>query len=211
VPPDVADVLFSKAQALNTSGIPAFTLFAGLVKALAEKPDVLALQFRLGLASENTNVVEDAVRGLQTWLRLATGREAQVPEPPGDLVKEIGFAIAARRSSALFEALRIARWIFAEGTSHWKTTIADSCVQGLGYLLEELRYDRTQEDEKRDVPVERWACSHLALAMKENGFGEHVSVVQWVAALHEDPLPEVRYAEMPHRRRETNMPIREVD
>jgi hypothetical protein len=202
VPLDIAENILARAEALNASQVPAFTLMAAITKALPEKLDSLALQFRLGIASDKDYLIEGTLRGLQLWLKLAVDPDVQVPNPPEDLIKEIGLLIVARRKSALFEGLRIARWIFAEGSTHWKATIADSCAQGLGYLLEELRYSRNQDDAARDVPLERWACAHLALAMRESGFGDHSAVAQWMEALNDDPLPEVRHAQMPRRKQD---------
>ena len=68
-------------------------------------------------------------------------------------------------------------------------------LQGLDYLVEELRYDR--EHDIDDVPFLRWACAHLALAMAECGLGDNPTVALWLESAKEDPLPEVRYARSP--------------
>ena len=45
-------------------------------------------------------------------------------------------------------------------------------LQGLGYLAEELRYDREEDqDENIDVPLLRWRSAQLARSMEAQGLG----------------------------------------
>lgn len=202
LPQNVADAVLAKVKAMNETNTPAFVLFAGLAKSLPDQIDKLAMEMRLGLVSDKQSFAESAFRGLRLWLKVKVARSGlEVPEPPEDLVREIGLAIAGRRKGALFEAMQTARWIFVEGPEKWRQAIADSSAQGLDYLLEELRYERTVEDTERDVPLERWACAHLALAMVNSGAGQYASVTRWAEATSTDPLPEVRHAKLPGRRR----------
>ena len=48
-----------------------------------------------------------------------------------------------------------------------------------------------------DVPLLRWNCAHLALAMSASGYDSNPTVVRWAEVVHDDPLPEVRHAEDP--------------
>ena len=73
-------------------------------------------------------------------------------------------------------------------------------------MIEELRYDREHDqDDNFDVPLLRWGCAHLALAMAERGFGDDPSVARWSENIENDPLPEVRYAS-PAFRHQSNHP-----
>ena len=112
--------------------------------------------------------------------------------------------IATRRKKALGQALEIAKWVFDEGNDAQKEAIRDLALQGLGYLVEELRYDR-EYDQDDDVPFLRWACAHLALAMAECGLGDDPAVARWSENIENDPLPEVRYAR-PAFRHQSNHP-----
>ena len=96
------------------------------------------------------------------------------------------------------QALKIAKWVFDEGNDVEKETIRDLVLQGLGYLVEELRYDREHDqDDDFDVPLLRWRCTHLALTMAECGLGGDPAVARWSENIKNDPLPEVRYAKSP--------------
>lgn len=97
--------------------------------------------------------------------------------------------------------------MFAEGSEAQREVISQLTIQGLGYLIEELRYDRKHDqDENFDVPLLRWGCTHLAMAMAEHGFGDDSTVARWLENAKEDPLPEVRHAQHPaltHQREKT--------
>ena len=60
--------------------------------------------------------------------------------------------------------------------------------------MEELRYDRQEDQniEDIDVPRLRWRCAQLAVMLSTTGI-EDPAVVQWIEAIGDDPLPEVRY------------------
>ena len=70
--------------------------------------------------------------------------------------------IAARRKEALTSALRFAKFVFDEASEEQKVAIRDYVLQGLDYLAEELKYDRTH-DRDLDVPSLRWLCAELVL------------------------------------------------
>ena len=193
IPVPIGEKLYKKVQGLNESGSPGFGLIAGLVKALPNRFDDLASTMRMGLVSENVDIAEGAAVGLHHWLMASAEVASHIQPPPNDLVREIGIMIATRRKKALGQALEIAKWVFDEGNDAQKEAIRDLALQGLGYLVEELRYDR-EHDLDADVPFLRWACAHLALAMAECGLGDDLAVSRWLESAKEDPLPEVRYA-----------------
>ena len=203
IPVPVGEKLYEKVRVLNESGIPGFGLIAGLVKALPNRFDDLASTMRMGLVSENVDLAEGAAVGLYHWLTTSAEAGSQVQLPPNDLVREIGIMIATRRKKALGQALAIAKWVFDEGNDAQKEAIRDLALQGLGYLVEELRYDR-EHDLDIDVPLLRWRCTHLALAMAECGLGDDPAVGRWAENIKNDPLPEVRYAKPTFRHQSNN-------
>ena len=149
---------------------------------------------RTGLVSDDIYFAESAAAGLFTWLQATADASSDLPPPPNDLIREIGVAIATRRKGMLDQALHIAEWILAEGRAEQQETIRELAVQGLRYLIEELRYDRhyDREGEDIDVPTLRWRCASLAATLSKLG-NEDQAVAAWMEAIGDDPLPEVRY------------------
>lgn len=203
IPVPIGEKLYEKVQDLNESGIPGFGLIAGLVKSLPNRFDDLALMMRMGLVADNVDLAEGAAVGLYPWLTTSVESDSQVQPPPDDLIREIGVVIATRKKAGLAQALEIAKWVFDEGNDVQKETLRDLALQGLGFLVEELRYDR-EHDLDFDVPLLRCRCAHLALAMAERGFNDDPAVARWLENAEEDPLPEVRYAKHPSLARQRN-------
>lgn len=198
LPQSTAEALFSKVLSLNQTNTPGFRLLAGLTKFLPERLDDIAMSVRMGLASDNKAVAEEAVIGLHFWLMAASKKEPPTLSPPGDLCREIGVIIANRRKCILDQALQAARWIFCDGTSEQRAAIAEMTLDGLRYLMEELRYDRDHSAQREvDVPLLRQGCAHLALAMSASGYAADPTVARWAQVVQDDPLPEVRHAEGP--------------
>jgi hypothetical protein len=112
--------------------------------------------------------------------------------PNEALFREVGVAIAARRTAILRTALEIARWLFGDGPEGLAASLAADCEYGLGALMEEASYARANAP--FDVPGIRAACVRLARAMTRAGFGTGRSAEAWIAAAKDDPLPEVRHA-----------------
>ena len=198
IPESFGEKLFEKVQKLNDSKTPGFMLIAGLVKALPNRFDEFALLMRMGLASENENLAENAAAGLYHWLTTSADTAAQIQLPPDDLVREIGVMIATRRTKALGHALQVAKWVFDEGSDTQKEIVRDLALRGLGYLAEELRYDREQDQEDNiDVPLLRWRSAQLARSMEAQGLEDAPAVARWLKIIEEDPLPEVRFVKSP--------------
>ena len=125
--------------------------------------------------------------------RAVTDSTHQLQPLPHDLIREIGFQIATRRKGVLRGALQVATLVFEKGNQAQKDAICELVLQGLGYLVEELRYDR-MHDEDDDVPFLRWNCFQLARAMAECGFHDNPTIARWLESAESDPLPEVRHA-----------------
>ena len=198
IPEDTGEKLYKKVKKLNKSGIPAFGLIAGLVKAMPNRFDEFASTIRTGLASEREALDEGAAAGLYHWLKTSAEVTSQIQSPPDDLVREIGIIIAARRKRPLSQALEIAKWVFDEGNDEQKEAIRRLASDGLGYLVEELRYDRGHdEDDNIDRPLLRWRSVQLALSMATRGSEDDPVVSRWLEIAKEDSLPEVRYVKSP--------------
>ncbi len=148
---------------------------------------------RISLVSENADLACNAAGGLYYWFETATDSKHQIQPPPDDLIREIGIIIANRRKNVLRWALQVAKLVFEKGNQAQKDAICELVLQGLGYLVEELRYDR-MPDEDDDVPFLRWNCFQLARAMAECDFHDDPTIVRWFESAEQDPMPEVRYA-----------------
>ncbi|MDE2741310.1 MAG: SIR2 family protein [Gemmatimonadota bacterium] len=206
IPESIGEKLYNKMKNLDEPELPRFRLIAGLVKTLPNRFDELVSMMRMGLVSDNVDIAEGAAVGLHHWLMVSAEAASQIQPPPNDLVREIGIMIATRRKKALGQALEIAKWVFDEGNDAQKGAIRYQVLQGLGYLVEKLRYDREHDqDDDFDVPLLRWRCTHLALAMAECGLGDDPAVARWSENIENDPLPEVRYAS-PAFRHQSNHP-----
>lgn len=194
-----ASRLHTKVLKLRSHGIRTMKLTVGLVKVLPDQSQALIQEMRMALASDNDHLAADAMRGLRYWLKVSRDKQNRVVKPPIDLVQEIGVIIATRRKAALFTALQAAKWVFVDGSSEQRDSIGELAAHGLGFLVQELRYDQEHEPEtETDVPLLRWGCTHLAIAMSMHGFENHHGIVQWLTNAETDPLPEVRYAEHPN-------------
>ena len=185
--------LYTKMQALLECQMPVFTLAAGLVKVTPNHTREVATALRIGVTSDDYELARNAVFGIHQWLEAASDPESKVPEPPEDLVLEIGIAIASRRNTVITAALQLAAWIFDKGQESHKETIQQLVEHGLRYLAQELRYDREHENPD-EIPRKRLYCAELAAAMAKCGLDENPAVVPWLEIAKDDPLPEVRNA-----------------
>ena len=156
------------------------------------------------MVSDNVDLAKNSAAGLYHWVTASAEADSQIQLPPDYLIREIGVVIATRKKAILAQALQIAKWVFDEGNDAQKEAIRDLALQGLGYLVEELRYDR-EHDQDDDIPFLRWRCAHLALAMAKCGLGDDPAVARWSENIENDPLPEVRYAR-PAFRHQSNRP-----
>ena len=198
IPESVGEKLYEKVKALNKAGLPAFRLVVGLVKVIPSRFEELVMLMKMGLVSDNTMQAESAAAGLYLWLRTASKTIPRFLPPPDDLIREIGLIIATRRKAALQQALDVAKWVFEKGSDSQKEIIRPLALQGLGYLFEELRYDREQEQDKNiDLPLLRWRSARLAQSMATIGLEHDPAVACWLKLIEEDPLPEVRHVKDP--------------
>ena len=193
VPQPLADKIYTKMQQLTANQLPAFALAVGLVRINPERSAEIATELRVGVTSDDHQLARNAVSAMHQWIVAASEPESKVPQPPDDLVREIGFAIASRRNTVIIPALQLATWIFENGQSSHKKTIQNLVEAGLRYLAQELRYDRENEN-PHEVPSKRLYCAELAAAMAKSKMDENPIVPRWLEMAREDPLPEVRQA-----------------
>lgn len=193
IPASVAERLFQKVQELTEAGVPAFDFAGELVRFLPDREDEIVSWLRLGLASNESAMVSNAVLGLDSWIMNCRKPKYKDRHPPIDLIREIGLIVAVRRRGALSGALDMARRLFEEGNDEQRKAIKQNVLLGLEYLIEELRYDRERSDDNQ-VPLLRWRCARLAISMSAAGLGHEPVVVRWLEIAQTDPLPEVRLA-----------------
>lgn len=197
VPASLAEKLNRKAKELHATrlpdkGIPAFATLPGILRSAPELLDDIALTMAVGLASADGDMARAAFHALHLWLRWEP--DETLPTPPERLVREVGVATAARRLAATGEALGIAQWIFEEGRADHREMIRDLVLSGMGYLLEELRYDReTATENMLDIPLARWRCIQVARAIAAEQSEPPEVVRRWLELGRDDPLPEVRH------------------
>ena len=189
----VANKLFEKLQNLKEYKVRFFNLTVGLIRVLPKRIDEIVSLLRMGLASDEGQEAISALWGLRFWMKNSMVSGARISPPPDDLVREVGIIISTRRKASLGTALALAKWIFSKGSRDQVNVLGDLVLQGLGYLIAELKYEKSHELDI-DVPLLRWRCSHLAFAMAERGFGSNSTIISWMESAKHDPLPEVRYA-----------------
>ena len=204
IPGSVSEKLFDKVRALNESRIPGYVLIAGLLKALPNSLDEFVVMLKTGLASDDEDIARGAVEGLHHWARTSVRDDSQVQLPPIELIREVGVIIATRRKTTLGPSLRLAKWVFDEGSPAQMEAIRELTLQGLDYLAEELRYDRSDHDPDDDVPLLRWRVAQLAVSMAVHALQDATAVRRWLDIAENDPLPELRYVERATVTREFN-------
>ena len=194
-PRSIGEKLFTKLNSLNESKFPAYELVTGLAALQPERLEDIVSLMRVGLASEDSKVAKSATLGLHYWLRASSASASGLQAPPEDLVREIGVTIATRRKASLAQALNAAEWIFDKGSQEQQNAVREFALHGLGFLCEELRYDREPDQDNDSIlPLLRWRSTQLALAIAKRGLEDNSNVVRWLAMIKDDPLPEVRYA-----------------
>ena len=188
-----AENLYAKTLALLDYQMPAFVLATGLVKMHPDHTQEIATALRVGVTSDDYDLATNAVSGIRYWLEEASAPGSEVPQPPDDLVLEIGRVIASRRNTVITAALQLAAWIFNNGQEQHKEAIRQLVEDGLRHLTQELQYSR-QHENPDEVPRKRLCCTLLAAAMAQSGLHEISVVTDWLEIARDDPLPEVRNA-----------------
>ncbi|CAM0556695.1 hypothetical protein EHLJMEHL_01783 [Vreelandella titanicae] len=191
-PKKIVDEVYKKVMS-EDNAIFCF-LYPGLSKYYASNANEISHQIRMFLSSEDEESVDKVLKMLNVWMRYSSDNAYHLPAIPDDIVKEVGIIVATRRKNGLNRSLQFCRKVFSKGENTQKTLVYEMILHGLSYLIEELDYSRSHNADTDSIPLWRWGCAHLALAMTEGGFGNDPIVKKWVSVAENDPLPEVRSA-----------------
>ena len=154
--------IYAKMQQLTEDRIPALSLAGALVRVIPERSEDIAITLRVGMTTDDDELAASAASGIFLWLKATSDSEFPGTQPPDDLVREVGIAIASRRRTVIVPALQVATWIFQEGHESQKDSIRQLVEGGLNYLAQELRYDRSHENPEeipRKTTLLRRTCS----------------------------------------------------
>ena len=188
VPELLGEALFQKFVDLTEAGIQAYVLVAGLIRACPHRSNELAAWLRKGLAASDREEAVQAMSGLVKWIQSSEGNSCA--NPPEDLIREIGFIIAARRKENVAGALEVAAWLFAEGKQRLWELLTEPTLDGLNYLASELSYDQEPGDE--ETYILRLRCAKLASSISKAGWSDKPAVKNWLEIAANDPFPEIR-------------------
>ncbi len=194
---EIINKVWNKVEAIDRAKddeVRAFALYPALARIRPEKRTELVNRLRRALVADRENEARLAVVALFNWLSERGRAPDRAASDLDDLVREVGFAVAARRIAILRPALDLARWIFSDGPDRLRAEIAKDVDHGLVALLQEASYERS--DQRFDVPEMRAACIRLATAMAATPFRASEGVMLWLESAKDDPLPEVRNAQL---------------
>ena len=169
----VISVLDKAYRMADTPGtlVSGFVLYGAIANRVPTQIGQIVQRLRRGLVSDREAVAREAVAAVHKWLLMEAGTETQQHGLHlQDLVDEIGIAIAARRHSILANALDIATWIVQERPIYLQG-ILENCVHGLGCLLQEASYLRTEEFDARAIDKPRLRAASVRLASPRLGSG----------------------------------------
>ncbi|WP_249979342.1 SIR2 family NAD-dependent protein deacylase [Vreelandella olivaria] len=194
-PRKVVDAVYKKVMSEDNAAF--CFLYPGLSKYYASNANAISHRIRIFLSSEDEESADKVLEMLNVWLKYSRDSSFHLPDIPDDIVKEIGIIVATRRKKGLNRSLQFFRKVFSKGEDSQKALVYEMILHGLSYLIEELDYSRSHNADTDSIPLWRWGCAHLALAMAEGGFGYDPIVKKWVSVAENDPLPEVRNAASP--------------
>lgn len=192
---DMVQRIWIKSQKMDEGdeGPYSFRIHPFLARRWPARRSELLDRLRHALVSDREDRVIAAIDGLYSWLAQQPPVDQQSDDGLDVLVREVGFAIAARRHALLGSGLKLADWIFREGSVRLRDLIARDCDHGLVALLDEASYARS--DQSLDVPALRAGCIKLASSMIAAGYSELAGARRWLDEAMMDPLPEVRNAQ----------------
>ena len=171
-PQQVVNLLYAKQRRLFEAGVFSLPLLVAIHKHADSRRDAIQATFKKALASEKEALVYNAVAALQCWLYFE--QRGIVAAPPDDLLLEIGFAIATRRTAALDPALWLAEWIYEHGDERDQSSLRNLTIEGLEYLFRELDYSQMDLSDNEAVPDMRWKCVAIARAMHNMGYEDSI-------------------------------------
>lgn len=183
----------SRFDLLENDQISCYRLYPPLIAKQPDLADPLISRLKTGIAGDDPDSSSNALHALAFWLSLAETGHANLP--PNHLLEEVGLAIYLRREPVLAIALQFATLVFEKQPEVAIRTISDRALMGLDYLFNATRYDQAIESgltERIDVPLVRYYCVKLAIAMTKIGYSDHPVLSRWIDDAKDDPLPEVR-------------------
>ena len=183
---DRRDALFGPIHEVKLA--VGYSLLPGLLKSMPERADELTSWLRAGLTSDDDLRIG---RASATLRYLLYESRSCINMPLDELIQEIGTIVASRRRLALPDALLCATRVFDVRGQTYDRAFSRSILEGLGYLAEELRYDREHENDD-EVPKLKLRCVQLAIAMAHNGFRDDPTIAKWLDIGRADPFPEIR-------------------
>ena len=183
--------LVAKLKVLEDAGQPGLMLAPAVIENSTQEGLAVTTLMRNALASDDGGRTKNATQALFVWLKGAL--EGVWITPPAELIREVGVIVATRRKAALVDSLSLVEWVFMNEVGDWQLVLKDLVMEGLAFLLVELDYGRDDVSRNLDVPLVRWGCARVAVAMERAGVTEDI-VYQWIAESTDDPMPEVRNA-----------------
>lgn len=183
----------ARIEALESDKILCYELYPPLITKYPELAEGLIARLKTGIASDDPDSASNAVHALGYWLSLAETGHATLP--PDHLLEEVGWALYLRREPVLATALLFCGQLFEKQPAVAKRTIAERALAGLNYIFKSCQYDQAIESglaERIDVPLVRYYCVKLAIAMTKAGNLDQPVLSLWIDAAKDDPLSEVR-------------------
>lgn len=180
-------------DSLEAGGIACYLIYPPLISQQSELAERYIPSLKKGLASDDPDCAANAIHALSYWLSLAETGHAGLP--PEDIIEEVGIVISLRHEPVLAPALRFAALLFEKQPDIARKVISRRTLQGLGYLFGVCDYRqaiKTGLTEKIDIPLVRYSCVKLAIAMEHAGYSGEAELSNWLEAAKEDPLAEVR-------------------
>lgn len=183
----------ARIDALESDRVLCYELYPPLITQYPELTEELISSLKAGITSDDPDSASNAVHALGYWLSLAEMGHATLP--PDHLLEEVGWAVYLRREPILATALLFCGQLFKKQPEAAKRTIAERVLAGLDYLFESCQYDQAIGSglaERIDVPLVRYYCVKLAIAMTKADNLDQPVLSLWIDAAKDDPLSEVR-------------------
>ena len=184
--------ILDRIDTLEKDQIPCYSLYPPLMAQHSELATDLTKRMKTGIAEDDPNLASSAVHALGYWLSLAETGHAEIP--PDHLLEEVGVAVYLRREPVLATALLFCIHLFEKRPAVAIRTVSERVKLGLGFLFESCHYNEaiiSGLSERIDIPLVRYYCVKLAIAMTRAGCTD-LAITKWLDAAPSDPLVEVR-------------------
>ena len=184
---------------VENAGLPVGCVMPAILRVDPGQYGRAAAVIRRELTSGRAYFRFSALRGLVFWADAHRQRPSNrpLPEPPADLIRELGAAVAMRHAGDIRLLLNAASAIVRRQAAA-DGQFVESLLIGLEFLFTETQYrDRKGDADTipyEQVPLVRWECVRLARRLSDAGNADDQRVRRWLEAAAVDPLPEVRAA-----------------